>query len=151
SAQVPVLDGSPAEWPAILNNAANTKKAFKHDPLNILHSDDQWTGGSQDGDAFPSVNWHWINGNSNDKGDIGNAGAVLLGTRLYFFGDRSATNGDAQIGFWFYLGGIHQIGDGTVSSGFAGEHVNGDLLIISNFTNGGGHAVPAVFEWQGKT
>src|SRR5438093_11160204 len=150
-AQVPVLDGSPAEWPAILNNAANTKKAFKHDPFNMNGVDDQWTGGSSDPDAFPSQNWHWVYGNSNDKGDIANAGAVLLGTRLYFFGDRTATNGDAQIGFWFFLGGIKPTGTGSSSSPFTGEHVNGDLLIISTFTNGGGHAVPTVYEWQGKT
>src|SRR5438552_11418477 len=61
-AQVPVLDGSPAEWPAILNNAANTKKAFKHDPFQMNGVDDQWTGGSSDPDAFPSQNWHWVYG-----------------------------------------------------------------------------------------
>src|SRR5437762_2631388 len=151
SAQI-VLDGSPAEWPAVLNNAANTKKAFKHDPFDILHVDDQWTGGSSDQDAHPFSDWHWINGNSNDKGDIANAGAVLLhNDTLFFFGDRTATNGDAQIGFWFFAGDVHPVGSGDTASGFVGDHTNGDLLIISNFVNGGGHAVPSIYEWQGKT
>src|SRR5437763_16796036 len=82
-AKVPVIDGNPSEWPGILNNVANTKKAFRHDPFNANGIDDGWTQGSQDGDADPSTNWHWVFGNSNDKGDIGNAGAILLGTKLY--------------------------------------------------------------------
>src|SRR5207249_489371 len=99
SAQI-VLDGSPAEWPAVLNNAANTKKAFKHDPFDILHVDDQWTGGSSDQDAHPFSDWHWINGNSNDKGEIANAGLVFFHiVLLSFFGARPATNGNAKFVF----------------------------------------------------
>ena len=150
-AQVPSIDGSPAEWPGILNNANNTIKGFKHDPFNVNGIDDQWTGGSQDNDASPSANWHWVLGNSNDKGDIGNAGAVLLGTILYFFGDRSSFNGDAQIGFWFFKDNVQPTGAGDRSSPFSGEHTNGDLLIISNFTNGGGTGAPTIYEWKNKT
>ena len=143
------IDGNPSDWPAVLTDASHTKNAFKHDPFNILHVDDQWTGGSSDPDNIS--NWSWVNGNSNDKGDIANAGAVLIGCNLYFFGDRTATEGDAQIGFWFFLGGVGPVGDGSVASGFSGSHTNGDILIISNFTNGGGTAQPSVYEWQGKT
>ena len=100
----PFINGDPSEWPAILNNPANLKKAFRHDPFQSNGIDDQWTGGSADGDAHPNTDWHWVLGNSNDKGDIANAGAILVGTKLFFFGDRAATNGDAQIGFWFFLG-----------------------------------------------
>ena len=70
------VDGNPSEWPGVLNNAANTKKAFKHDPFNAIGADDQWTQGSKDTDASPAADWKWVNGNSNDNGDIGNAGAV---------------------------------------------------------------------------
>jgi hypothetical protein len=150
-AQVPQIDGDPSEWPGILNNTANTKKGFKHDPFNVNGVDDQWTGGSSDADASPASNWHWVKGNSNDKGDIGNAGAVLLNGKLYFFGDRSSESGDAQIGFWFFKNNVQPTGTGDRSSPFIGEHSNGDLLIISNFTNGGGHAKPTVYEWLGKT
>jgi hypothetical protein len=147
TAQVPVIDGNPSEWPGILNNPANAKKAFAHDPFNQNGIDNQWTGGSQDGDVNPSTDWHWVYGNSNDKGDIGNAGAVLVGCTLYFMGDRSAQNGDAQIGFWFFIDDVQPIGTGLISSGFTGHHTAGDLLIISNFTNGGGNAVPTVYVW----
>src|SRR5438552_20211 len=67
TAQVPVIDGNPSEWPGILNDTANHKKGFKHDPFNTLHVDNQWTGGSSDADASPAANWHWVLGNSNDK------------------------------------------------------------------------------------
>jgi hypothetical protein len=146
-----IIDGDPSDWPAVLNNPANTKKAFKHDPFDVLHVDDQWTGGSSDTGANPSTHWFWANGNSNDKGDIANAGAVLLGTKLYFFGDRTAANGNAQIGFWFFKDDVRPTGDGSSSSPFTGEHVNGDILIISNFVNGGGNAQPSIYMWAGKT
>ena len=146
-----IIDGDPSDWPAVLNNPANTKKAFKHDPFDVLHVDDQWTGGSSDTGANPSTHWFWANGNSNDKGDIANAGAVLLGTKLYFFGDRTAANGNAQIGFWFFKDDVRPTGNGSGSSPFTGEHVNGDILIISNFVNGGGNAQPSIYIWAGKT
>jgi hypothetical protein len=146
-----IIDGDPSDWPAVLNNPANTKKAFKHDPFDVLHVDDQWTGGSSDIGVNPNTHWFWANGNSNDKGDIANAGAVLLGTKLYFFGDRTAANGNAQIGFWLFKDDVRPTGDGSSSSPFTGEHVNGDLLILSNFVNGGGNAQPSIYMWAGKT
>jgi PKD-like domain len=147
TAQVPVIDGNPSEWPGILNNPANAKKAYAHDPFNQNGVDNQWTGGSSDADVNPSTDWHWVYGVTNDKGDIGNAGAVLIGCTLYFFGDRSAENGDAQIGFWFFIDDVQPIGTGVASSGFSGHHTAGDLLIISNFVGGGGNAVPTVYVW----
>ena len=146
-----VVDGNPTEWPSTLNDPTNLKKAFRHDAFNANGTDDQWTRGSQDPDPYPAIDWNWVLGNSNDKGDIGNAGAILIGTKLFFFGDRAAVNGAAQIGFWFFLGGVKPSGNGLSSSPFEGEHTNGDLLIISNFTNGGGNAAPLVYMWKNKT
>src|SRR5262249_38807725 len=116
-----------------------------------------WTGGSQDPDASPSADWFWAYGQTNDKGNIQNAGAILLINPnnnhkiLYFFGDRTADNGDAQIGFWFFLDDVHPIGTGATKSNFTGEHKNGDILIISNFANGGGNVDPTVYIWKNKT
>jgi hypothetical protein len=147
SSTIPTIDGNPSEWPCVLNNPAYEKKAFAHDAFQVLHVDNQWTGGSSDADVDPQTNWHWVNGNANDKGDIANAGAVLIGCTLYFFGDRASISGDAQIGFWLFRGGVAPIGTGATSSGFTGHHLAGDLLIISNFTNGGGNAAPTVYVW----
>jgi len=151
-AQTPVIDGNPAEWPAILMNAANTKKGFKHDPFQVNGVDDGWTQGTQDDDLSIPNEWRWVFGNSNDKGDIANAGAVLINGVLYFFGDRASFSGNSQIAFWFFKDNVAPVGAGSnPGTGFSGEHQNGDLLIISNFTNGGGNADPIVYQWMNKT
>ena len=56
---------------------------------------------------------------------------------LYFGSDRFDNSGDAQQGFWFFQNQItldQRLGGGQ---NFIGVHENGDLLIISDFSNGG--------------
>src|SRR5687767_9727444 len=72
------VDGNPADWPAVLNNGVAAVKAFKHDATNT--NDDQFTQGSQD-DNVMTTKWRWNFGNTNDKGDIQNTGAALIGTK----------------------------------------------------------------------
>src|ERR1043165_7508202 len=134
SAQTFTLDGLPNDWPAILNNASNPAKVFIRDANNT--NDNQFTTGSKDPGLIST--WGWVLGQTNDKGDISNAGAALIGTKLVFFGDRTAINGDAQIGFWFFQDNVAPIGTGESNSLFSGEHKIGDVLVLSNFTNGGG-------------
>ena len=142
-AQTITVDGDPSDWPAALNG--NMVKAFVHDRANV--SDDNKFDASKDVEDTPL--WDWSIGQVNDKGDITNAGAVLInGDELYFFGDRTAINGDAQIGFWFFQNGTRPVG--TTSGNFAPEHAIGDLLILSNFTNGGGQVTIRVYRWVGS-
>lgn len=68
---------------------------------------------------------------------------------LYFGSDRLDNSGDAQQGFWFFqnsvsLGG-NSVGGGT---GFVGVHRPGDLLLISDFSNGGTTSTISVFSWD---
>ncbi len=56
---------------------------------------------------------------------------------LYFGAERNANTGTKNIGVWF-------LGDSTVgcdtsmgTANFTGNHVNGDLFIVSEFSNGG--------------
>lgn len=142
------VDGNPNDWPAALNTVSLTKKAFQRDAFQANGNDDQWTGGSQDNDVNISSEWSWVLGNSNDKGDIANAGLFICNGVLYFFGDRAAINGDAQIGLWLFKDNVQKTGTGIRASGFTGSHQNGDLLIISNFTNGGGTSVPTIYVWN---
>jgi len=139
-----IIDGNPYEWPGVLSNQSYEykKKAFVNDPFNAIGVDDQWTNGSQDPDLISQ--WAVVPGNSNDKGDIGNAGAILLNDTLFFCGDRAAYNGDAQIGFWFFKDRVSINADGS----FSGIHMNGDLLILSTFTNGGGVGNPNIYTWE---
>jgi hypothetical protein len=68
---------------------------------------------------------------------------------LYFGSDRYDNSGDAQQGFWFFQNEITQ--NNTPSgggSGFTGVHVTGDLLVISDFSNGGTTSTINVYEWN---
>jgi len=65
---------------------------------------------------------------------------------LYFGADRYANSGDSTAGFWFFK---NKIGlDGT--GGFTGTHTVGDLLIVSDFTNGGAISGIKAYEWNGS-
>jgi hypothetical protein len=68
---------------------------------------------------------------------------------LYFGSDRIDNSGDAQQGFWFFQNPITMnggpVGGGT---GFSGVHKAGDVLVISDFSNGGGTSTITVYSWD---
>jgi hypothetical protein len=68
---------------------------------------------------------------------------------LFFGSDRYDNSGDAQQGFWFFQSkvglGTNSVGGGT---GFTGLHKAGDLLVISDFSNGGGTSTITVYKWD---
>jgi hypothetical protein len=147
------VDGIPSDWPGVLNgNVASAAKTFIHDATNT--NDDQFTQGSQDDNILPTK-WHWNLGSTNDKGDIQNTGVTLIGSTLYFFGDRTAINGTAQIGFWFFLNDVFPKPDGTFNADHKAANLSanppqyGDLLILSNFVNGGGTVDIKIYTFLG--
>src|SRR3989454_10968556 len=104
-------------------------------------------GGSKD--QLDMNQWNWKDGSVPDKDDLIEAFAALYtptsGARaghkiLYFGANRLAVNGDAQIGFWFLQSAVSLKSDGTFqdNSGNPAHHAVGDILILSNFVNGGG-------------
>ena len=71
-------------------------------------------------------------------------------TIVYFGGDRDSNNGDAEMGFWFNgAGTVASPGVGNNGCAFTGVHQNGDLLILSNFTNGGTVSSVTTYQWAG--
>jgi hypothetical protein len=154
------VDGNSAHWPSVLNNATISKRAFAHDinefNFGNSHKDNGFTQGTSPNQ--PIEEWRWVYGNTNDKGDIENAGSAILKNPandhnlLFFFGDRSSFNGTAKIGFWFLLDDVHLTGDGsTPGSPFSGSHQNGDIFVLADFTNGGGVSSIEVRKWENKT
>src|SRR3989442_14790621 len=104
-------------------------------------------GGSKD--QMDITQWNWKDGGVPDKDDLVEAFAALYsptsGPRagykiLYFGANRLAVNGDAQIGFWFLQSAVSLKSDGTFQDnlGNPAHHAVGDVLILSNFVNGGG-------------
>src|SRR3989475_2389278 len=68
---------------------------------------------------------------------------------IFFGSDRLDNSGDAQQGFWFFQNAI-SLGTQKVggAQGFNGVHRNGDLLVISDFSNGGGTSTITVYRWN---
>src|SRR5918995_194537 len=67
---------------------------------------------------------------------------------LYFGSDRFDNSGDAVQGFWFLQDEVTPVG--TNGGGFDGVHINGDLLILSDFSNGGDVSTINVYEWDDR-
>jgi hypothetical protein len=104
-------------------------------------------GGSKD--DLDTTSWNWKNGSVPDKDDLAHAYAAryLSGGNvyLYFGANRIANNGDSQIGFWFFLGSVGPLAGGTFGPS---GHTNGDILVLSDFTQGGTVVTVRVFEWH---
>ena len=66
------------------------------------------------------------------------------GTAVYFGADKFDDSGDAQIGFWFFQGAVSLGANGL----FNGVHTVGDVLVLSDFTNGGAVDLICVYEWN---
>jgi hypothetical protein len=69
---------------------------------------------------------------------------------LLFFGlDRIDNSGDAQNGFWFFQSKVTTAG-GKVggATGFTGLHTPGDVLVVSDFSNGGTISTITVYTWD---
>jgi hypothetical protein len=68
---------------------------------------------------------------------------------LFFGSDRYDNSGDAQQGFWFFQNSVG-LGSNNVNggTGFTGLHKAGDLLVISDFSNGGTTSTITVYSWD---
>lgn len=103
-------------------------------------------GGSKDINDIPS--WKFNALGAPDKDEITNAyaAAYAQGSDLWvYFGlDRFDGSGDANAGFWFFQNPISLNANGT----FSGVHSNGDIFIVSEFTNGGDISTIKVFAWD---
>ncbi len=128
--------------------------SFLHEPAGMDIS--YFKGGAKDADATPQG----CGANAASKDELNDIFAAAYTdpannhTILYFGGDRASVNGDSDIGFWLNgPGTAASPGLGTTSCpgggvGFTGTHQNGDLLVLSTFTNGGGVSSVQIFQWQ---
>lgn len=141
----------------ILNNASLLASVFVPDYATPDPSYFTQNGaGVKDTDAI--ANWGCKTQNTpTAKDDVQNAfGAVFRIAAnapenandivAYLGVERLSNVGDSFAGFWLFK-------DPSVScsgnSGFTGHHTDGDILILTNFTNGGSTAAVDVFKWVG--
>ena len=91
------------------------------------------------------------------KDDLQNAYAALVQipanapdnaghTVLYVGSERASNNGDSFAGFWLFKD--RNVGCNSPGN-FTGQHTDGDVLIVSNYTNGGGAQNVDVYKWAG--
>ena len=68
---------------------------------------------------------------------------------IFFGSDRFANDGDAVQGFWFFQNKIELTNTPSAAvSSSAVNHQNGDLLMISDFSNGGAVSTIYVHKWD---
>jgi hypothetical protein len=110
-------------------------------------------GGSKDPQDVNQWAWKDGAGGLPDKDNLLHSFAARYSTSdgevLYFGSDRLDNSGDAQQGFWFFQNSIalgsNSIGGG---SGFTGVHKAGDLLVVTDFSNGGSTSTITVYAWD---
>ena len=105
-----------------------------------------------------SSGWRCVGANNvTNKGDITNAYATQYidpGTShkyMYFGMEKYAPQGTNNVGIWFLQDknvGCTENGSGN-GNAFSGNHMDGDLLIVSAFDSGGKVSTILAYSWQG--
>jgi hypothetical protein len=166
-----VCDETNSRTPTCLDNSTANAHTFETDVAGQSIFTGAQSGGSSK-DAQRISGWRWKSGSVPDKDEILHGYAARYskspsttcpaGTNptceLLFFGaDRFDASGDAQLGFWFYqskvacvppAGGSDCASNDSVAHTFAGEHVDGDILVLSDFVGGGETPSIKAFYWN---
>jgi uncharacterized repeat protein (TIGR01451 family) len=105
------------------------------DPL-----DDIFAGNNKD--TLDIADFQWKYGEPNDKNDIEHGYIAAYeheGDQVFYFGmDFLANNGDKAIGVWVLQDDVAQVEDSSPPNfPFTGGHIDGDILLQADFTNGG--------------
>ena len=69
---------------------------------------------------------------------------------LYFALERNSNAGDGNVGFWFLQDATAGCSSTSGTAPFTGHHQDGDLLVVSAFTNGGSVSTIDVYRWNGS-
>jgi len=137
--------GGGADWDALGSPLEFT--GFLADPTGS--SDRGYTGGGSK-DTNDISQWRWEDGQVEPaKDNIAHAYAAVYaesGNLILYFGQNRVPEqrGDANVGFWFLQSSVGLNADGT----FSGTHADGDLLVQSEFTNGGVVSGVHIYKWQ---
>jgi hypothetical protein len=91
--------------------------------------------------------------NVNSKIDIMNAFAAqfidpVTGDQIMYFGlEKNKDNGNNNVAFWFLQNNVSCVSPGG-NTPFTGVHADGDTLVVSAFTNGGGVSNINAYRWD---
>jgi hypothetical protein len=151
---------APDDWETLKSSTAKDAGFVAATAMPLADSDSPtdktyFTGGGSK-DVRDTTAWQYSSGDvAPDKDEILNAAAAGYkidtdgdGAKeliVFFTADRFANDGDSQIGFWFFGNVVGPDGAGK----FTGSHKAGDILVLSDFSQGGSVANVSVFEWIG--
>lgn len=130
------------------------KKDFNHaGGTTTFSTSDPTTYATGSKDTLPISGWQCnLDNNVNSKIDVMNAYTVAYeGTTgdelMYFALERNTNTGDANVGFWFLQDEVGCTSTGAAVT-FSGEHFDGDVLVVSEFSNGGLVSTINVYRWD---
>jgi hypothetical protein len=127
---------------------------FVINPNGSFNTSDTTTFATGSKDTLnPTGGWECNQDNNvNSKDDVMNAYAVsyvdpVTGDEILYFGlERNANTGTGNVGFWFLQ---DEVACDTSTGAFTGDHVDGDVLIVSEFSSGGRVSTIFAYEWEG--
>src|SRR5437867_7602726 len=147
------------DWDQVFAGTSGALAAnFVTDAVNTTADDIYTGGGSKDTLGIQQGQWLFTGSKPQGKNDITHAYAAAYtdpsnGHLLLYAGlDRFDNSGDATAGFWFFKNAIGLNPNVTQNGGhpFTGQHANGDILLVSDFTIGGSTSTIKVFKWVGN-
>jgi hypothetical protein len=157
------------DWADLFDSSGAPRSSL---PANFLgmFSQDFILGGNADQTTFTtgskdtlniSDGWECVPANNvNDKTDLLNTYTAFYvdpnnqDEVLYFGLERASNDGDGNVAIWFLRDpSVSCIASGKGgcggSVGFTGNHMDGDLLVVSAFTKGGTFSTIDVYRWMG--
>jgi uncharacterized repeat protein (TIGR01451 family) len=163
------LDGNALDDPAVTgddwsnvlfgNGGSAVAHSFVTDAVNSTGDDIFQGGGSKDTQGIQKGPWLFTDSKPQAKDDIAHAFAATYtdpatGDVILYAGlDRFDNEGNATAGFWFFQNPVAETDPPVAQGGgfrFTGTHADGDILLVSNFTQGGSTPTITVFRWTGN-
>ena len=135
--------------------AAVFDRDFVTNANGTFNTSDETTFTTGSKDTLPISGWQCTaSANVNSKIDVMNSYATAYTAQngdqiLYFALERNANTGDANVAFWFLQDQNVGCDDNGGTATFSGVHTDGDLLIVSAFTNGGVVSNIDAYRWNG--
>jgi len=158
------------DWISLFNVSGNNTPTVKPSlPANFTTATfvrDFNPGSTNDGSTFATGSKDTLNiggggwqckasNNVTDKGDILNSYATAYlstvnGHVIIYFGLEIASNeGTKDVGFWFLKDSTVNCTSSNNAQNFTGSHQDGDVLVVSEYTQGGGVSTIKAFKWEG--
>ena len=156
------------DWDSLFDSTGATKtlppdftgasfvRDFKTNPNGSFNTSDDTTFATGSKDTLPiATGWQCtVSNNVNNKDDLMNVYGALYKDPstsdeiAYFALERNTNTGSGDVAFWFLQDNADCVSNGTTAD-WTGDHKDGDILVVSAFTNGGVVSTIDAYRWNG--